>query len=165
MRLLLGALPLLVTFTVGAPAGLRGQRHDPALEGVWHLVDEVDRRADGSLVATGPAAGYNGLLIFTSNGYMSSTIMPAGRTWDRATVTPDELRATFEGASAHAGRYEPDPVTHLVRMENRMSLDPADEGRWDVVTYHVRGDSLELSGRWTYNGEKLTFTIRLARLR
>jgi hypothetical protein len=28
----------------------------------------------------------------------------------------------------------------------------------------VQRDTLELSGPWTYNGEKLTFTVRLVRL-
>ena len=150
---------------VGLPAILAAQQRDHALEGVWRFVEEVDRRPDGSLVETGHAAGYNGLLIFTSSGYMSSTIMPKGRSWRRQTVTPAELRDTFEGASAHAGRYEPDRAAHTVRMENIMSLDPADEGNWDVVGYRVQRDTLELSGPWTYNGEKLTFTIRLARVK
>ena len=60
-------------------------------------------------------------------------------------------------------RYEPDRAKHAVRMENIMSLDPADEGKWDVVRYRVQRDTLELSGPWTFNGEKLTFTMRLAR--
>jgi hypothetical protein len=50
-------------------------------------------------------------------------------------------------------------------MENIMALDPADEGNWDVVGYRVRRDTLELSGPWTYKGEKLTFTIRLVRVK
>lgn len=91
--------------------------------------------------------------------------MPKGRTWRRNTVTPAELRDTFEGASAHAGRYECDTVKHTVRIENIMSLDPADEGKWDFVRYHVQRDTLELSGPWSYNGEKLTFTIRLVRVK
>ena len=82
------------------------------MEGVWRLVEEIDRRPDGSLIKNGPAAGYNGLLIFTRSGYMSSTIMPMGRTWKRETVTPTELRNTFEEASAHAGRYQCDTATH-----------------------------------------------------
>jgi len=159
------ALVALAIIAAGIPAVLAAQQRDIALEGVWRFVEEVDRRPDGLLVKTGPAAGYNGLLIFTSSGYMSSTIMPKGRTWRRETVTPAELRDTFEGASAHAGRYEPDRAKHEVRMENIMSLDPADEGKWDVVRYRVQHDTLELSGPWTFNGEKLTFTIRLARVK
>lgn len=79
-------------------------------------------------------------------------------------MTPSELRETFEGESAHVGRFEPDTAKHTVRMENMLSLDPADEGKWDVVGYHVQGDTLELSGPWTYHGEKLTFTVRLHRM-
>jgi hypothetical protein len=70
-----------------------------------------------------------------------------------------------EGASAHAGRYECDATKHTVRMENIMSLDPADEGKWDVMGFHVQRDTLEFSGPWTYKGEKLTFTIRLVRVK
>jgi hypothetical protein len=159
------ALAASAVLASGIPAVLAAQQRDIAMEGVWRLVEEVDRRPDGSIVKTGPAAGYNGLLIFTSSGYMSSTIMPRGRTWRRETVTPTELRATFEGASAHAGRYAPDRAKRTVRMENIMSLDPADEGKWDVVGYRVRRDTLELSGPWTYEGEKLTFILRLARVK
>lgn len=159
------ALAIGVILTIGTTTALPAQQRDIALEGVWRFVEEVDHRADGSLIKTGPAAGYNGLLIFTSSGYMSSTIMPKGRTWRRETVTPAELRDTFEGGSAHAGRYEPDTAKHTVRMENIMDLDPANEGKWDVVEYHVERDTLVLSGPWTYNGEKLTFTIRLARMK
>jgi len=159
------ALVVLVILATGIPAALPMQQRATALEGVWRFVEEVDRRPDGSLIKTGPAAGYNGLLIFTGSGYMSSTIMPKGRTWRRETVTAAELRDTFEEASAHAGRYECDTVKHTVRMESIMSLDPGDEGKWDVVGYRVRRDTLELSGPWTYHGEKLTFTVRLARLK
>jgi len=159
------ALAVLVTIAAGTPAALNAQRRGTAVEGVWRFVEEVDHRPDGSLIKTGPAAGYAGLLIFTNSGYMSSTIMPKGRTWRRETVTAAELRDTFEGASAHAGRYECDTAKHTVRMENILSLDPADEGKWDVVKYRVQRDTLELSGPWTYNGEQLTFTIRLARVK
>jgi hypothetical protein len=161
-------LPALLVFALlgaGHAAALHAQQRATPLEGVWRLVEEVDRRADGSVIKTGPDAGYNGLLIFTGSGYMSSTIMPKGRTWRRDSVTPAELRETFEAASAHAGRYECDTTAHTVRMENIVALDPADEGKWDVVRYRVERDTLELSGDWTYNGEKLTFAIRLARVK
>ena len=156
-------LALAVVVIVGTGVPTAQERATP-VEGVWRFVEEIDRRADGSVVKTGPAAGYNGLLIFTGSGYMSSTIMPKGRTWRRETVTPTELRDTFEEASAHAGRYECDTAKHTIRMENIMSLDPADEGKWDTVGYRVQRDTLELSGQWTYHDEKLTFTVRLARL-
>ena len=162
---MLERLATLVTFAFVVPGALAAQRRDPALEGVWRYVAEVDRHADGSLLTTAPAAGYDGLLIFTSNGYMSSTLTPKGRTWRRETMTPANLRDTFEGTSAHAGRYEPDPATHVVRMENLVAIDPGDEGKWDDVHYRVQRDTLELSGPWTFNGEKVTFTLRLMRVK
>lgn len=158
-RLLLVLLAALVP--VAAPA----QARDPKLEGVWRFIEEIDRRADGTVVKTGPDAGYDGVLIFTGSGWMSSTIVPRGRQWRRATMTATDLRDTFEGSSAHAGRYKPDTVKHVVRIENLVTLDPGDEGHWDTVAYRVRGETLELSGPWTYRGEALTFTLRLARVR
>jgi hypothetical protein len=155
---------VMVFLATCIPAALPAQQRDTALQGVWRVIEEVDRRVDGSIIKTGPPAGYSGLLIFTGSGYMSSTIMPKGRSWRRKTVTPAQLRETFEGASAHAGRYEPDVAKHSVRMENALSLDPADEGNWETVAYRVRRDTLELSGPWTYNGEKLRFTIKLLRI-
>ena len=157
-------LASIVAVATSAPAIVSAQHRDIALEGVWRFVSEVDRHADGSLLTTGPAAGYDGLLIFTSNGYMSSTLTPKGRTWRRETMTPANIRDTFEATSAHAGRYEPDPAKHIVRMENLVSIDPGDEGTWDVIRYRVQRDTLELSGPWTFNGEKVTFTLRLRRV-
>ncbi len=159
----LAGLASVATLATGARAVASAQRRDRALEGVWRYVEEVDRRTDGSVVKTSPTAGYDGLLIFTPNGFMSSTLMPKGRTWRRESVTPAEVRSTFEAASAHAGRYEPDPEKHIVRMENLVTIDPGDEGKWDDISYRVRRDTLELSGPWTYNGEKITFTLRMAR--
>lgn len=80
-------------------------------------------------------------------------------------MTPANIRDTFEATSAHAGRYEPDPAKHLVRMENLVSIDPGDEGKWDVIRYRVQRDTFELSGPWTFNGEKVTFTLRMRRVK
>ena len=155
----------LVATSTLAPRVVSAQHRDAALEGVWRFVSEVDRHADGRLLTSGPAAGYDGLLIFTPNGFMSSTITPKGRTWRRATMTPANIRDTFEATSAHAGRYQPDTVRQVIRMENLVSIDPGDEGKWDDIKYRVQRDTLELSGPWTFNGEKVTFTLRLRRVR
>lgn len=140
-------------------------RDKPAIEGVWRFRDEIDRRADGSVYSAGPAAGYDGLLIFTGSGYMSATLMPKGRTWTLAAASPAELRETVEWTSAHAGRYEVDPTTHTVRMESVVSLDPAEEGTWYPIQYALAHDTLSLSGPWNVHGEKLSFALRLTRVR
>ena len=50
-------------------------------------------------------------------------------------------------------------------MENLVTIDPNDEGKWDDIRYRVQRDTLELSGPWTYNGEKITLTLRMARVK
>ena len=34
-----------------------------------------------------------------------------------------------------------------------------------VIRYRVQRDTLELSGPWTFNGEKVTFTLRMRRVK
>ena len=51
------------------------------------------------------------------------------------------------------------------RVEAIVSLDPSEEGTWSPVNYSLAADTLTLSGPWTYHGEKLTFTVRLARVK
>ncbi len=77
------ALAISVIQGIAFSGILAAQQRDTAIQGVWRFVEEVDRRADGSLVKAGRAAGNNGLLIFTSNGYMSSTIVPTRPTFRR----------------------------------------------------------------------------------
>lgn len=65
-----------------------------------------------------PCAGFAGLAWLASmTATATVTGAPAARSAPR--------RATFEAASAHSGRYEPDPATH-VRMEHLIAIDPAD---------------------------------------
>ena len=135
------------------------------LPGVWRFQEEVDRRADGAIVKTGPSQGYDGFLIFTANGYMSSTLLPKGRKWTFGTVSDAELRESYGASSAHAGRYKADPASGTITIEAAVSLDPSEEGQWGPVHYSLEGDTLKISGPWTYHDEKLTFTIRLARVK
>lgn len=155
-------LAVLVAGTALAPASAPSSA---GVEGVWRYQGEIDRRTDGSTVTTGPAEGYDGFLIFTRNGYMSSTLLPKGRTWKRDTVTPEQLREMFEQSSAHAGRYKVDTAKHVLNIEATVSLDPAEEGQWGDVGYTLDQDTLTLSGPWTYKGETLTFNLRLTRVK
>ncbi len=163
-RLLFALATLGAIATIAAAAAVIPES-TPGLEGVWRFRQEIDRRADGSLFSSGPAQGYDGLLIFTGNGYMSSTLTPKGRTWTLQTVSPADLRETVEATSAHAGRYEVDTKAHTIKIESIVSLDPAEEGKWSPVQYVLEQDTLSLSGPWTYHGEKLTFTVRLAHVK
>jgi len=157
-------LALMALIAAATVAAAPAPEDKAGIPGVWRFQEEIDRRADGTIVHTGPPGGYDGMLIFTDSGYMSSTLIVKGRTWKRETVTPEELRETFEGSSAHVGRYEVDPKTHTIRIESVVSLDPADEGAWGPVHYALEPKVLTISGPWTYKGETLTFNIRLSRV-
>lgn len=135
------------------------------IEGVWRFEEEVDRRADGSAFTAGPALGYEGILIFTADGYMSSTLMPKGRTWTVDKASPADCRDTLARSSAHAGRYVVDPKAHTINIESSVSLDPGEEGKWFLNRYALENNTLSIIGSWTYKGEKLTFTVRLARVK
>jgi hypothetical protein len=155
-------LLLVATLTVADAHGSDATRQ---IEGVWRFQDEVDRRADGAAFTAGPALGYEGILIFTADGYMSSTLMPKGRTWTVDKASPADCRDTLARGSAHAGRYVVDPKAHTIKIESSVSLDPSEEGTWYLNRYALENDTLSISGSWTYNGEKLSFTVRLARVK
>jgi hypothetical protein len=135
------------------------------LVGVWRFQSEVDTRADGSVVRIGPADGWEGYIVYTSDGFVSVNIMPKGRKWKLKTATLAELRKTIKDGSAYAGRYEVDTaagtVTHLLRT----SLEPSDEGRRLVRHFTIEGDTLTLSGTSNSGDETLNFTIRWVRER
>lgn len=134
------------------------------LEGVWLFEYESNARADGSRVDV-PGPHYDGVLIYTADGHVSATIMPRGRRWKVADATRAELHATVgEGSStAYAGRYEVDAATHTVVHIPAVSADPSDIGKRLIRQFQVRDDKLELSGKWRYRGEELTFTVHWIR--
>jgi hypothetical protein len=130
------------------------------LEGVWRFQKEVDAKLNGEIVVI-PGPSYEGLLAYTSDGFVSTILMPKGRAWDAATATVEQLRESVsEGSStADAGRYEIDSVTHTVTHTIVVSVDPADEGSRLTRHYAFEGDNLLLSGDWSYRGEALRFTV------
>ena len=135
-----------------------------ALEGVWLFEKEVNTRADGSIVKV-PSPGYDGVLIYTADGYVSATVMPKDRKWSVDSATFQDLMASVgEGAStAYAGRYFVDPVSRKVTHIPAASLDPGDKAKSLVRNYSIAGDKLLLSGKWKYQGEELTFTVHWIR--
>ena len=137
----------------------------PSIVGAWRFVSEVDTRPDGSVVTIGPADGWNGYIVYTSDGFVAANIMPKGRKWTLKSATLKELRRTFEDASAYAGRYKMDAaagtVTHLVKT----SLDPADENKSLVRSFRIDGDAMTLSGTFQSPEGPIKFTIRWTRER
>jgi hypothetical protein len=135
------------------------------LAGVWRFERELDRRGDGSLVAAGPALGYEGLLVLTPDGFMSVTIMPRGRKWTVDSASLAELRETTETGTAYSGPYTVESATQTLAIDVSTSLDPEDVGKRLTRHYSLNGDVLTLSGTWRYQGETLMFAIDFRRIR
>jgi len=143
-----------------------GQTSDPraALVGTWRVQEEIDTRADGSVVSVIPQ-GYVGMVIYTTDGFVSGTLMPRARAWAVGSATADQMRETLETGTAYTGRFEVDPKSHTVTHIIVSSMDPSDEGQRLSRTYVLDGDALALSGKWSYRNESLGFTIKFTRVK
>ena len=143
-----------------------GQALDPRAElvGAWRIQEEIDTRADGSVISVIPQ-GYVGIVVYTSDGFVSGTLMPRARGWVVGSATADQMRETLETGTAYTGRYEVDPKSHTVTHVIVSSMDPSDEGQRLSRTYVLDGDALALSGKWSYRNESLGFTIKFTRVK
>ena len=138
---------------------------EPSVVGAWRFEKEVDTRADGTRVTVGPKEGYNGFLLYTSDGRMMVQIMPQGRLWRRSTATPEQLRETVDAGDAYFGRYTIDSSAGTVTHHVEGSLDPSEEGKPLTRRFRLSGDTLVLAGSWEYGGETLGFEITWSRQR
>jgi Lipocalin-like domain len=134
--------------------------------GAWRYVGETNTTLDGTPVAV-PSPRYQGLLIYTADGFVSAVVMPADRHWNSDAVTLAELRASTvdDATTAYEGRYQVNAAAHEITHQITVSVDPSFEGRRLVRSYAFDADSLLLSGDWTYNGEPLRFTVSWIRAR
>lgn len=154
---------LIVIAALAAPVAslvtAREQAANPP-HGVLLFEKEVDTRADGSEVKL-PMPRYDGIRIYTADGFVSATLMPHGRKWNVASATRADLPGSVgEGAStAYAGRYEIDRARGTVTHTPIASVDPGDVGRPLTRRFEVEGDGLRLSGNFQHAGEELTFTV------
>lgn len=146
---------LSMSTLLGLPSGVSGA--EPSLVGTWHFVREVDRRADGT-PADVPAE-YDGLLVYTADGFVSAQIFPRGRSWKPSSASLKELRSGFELATSHFGRYTVDSAAGTVTHRVEAGLDPTDGGEEKKRRFTLTGDELVLSGSWVYGGETIGFEI------
>ena len=154
-------IPSLVAAVFASATALAGS--PTGLEGVWLYQGEVDTDATGRIVHL-PGPTYEGMLIYTADGYVSATLMPTGRTWTVERASLAELRGSISGSStAYAGRYQVDAKARTVTHQPRVSLDPADANQRLVRTYALDGDTLALSGPFEVAGQHLRFTVRWVR--
>lgn len=125
-----------------------------SLVGAWRLQRwEILREAAGEgRVASLPfGAGAEGLLLYTADGWMSATIMAAGRRpLSRAnprSAPAAERAAAFDGYFSYAGRWSVDG--RQVRHEVTVALNPAMVGSMQLREARVVGRTLTLSAEET----------------
>jgi len=149
----------LLVLSTGAAAA---QSDRDALVGVWRFAREVDTYADGTPVP-GPPIECDGILVYTSDGFMSVLIMPKGRTWSADRATPAELRTTVLNGTAYAGRFEVDAARHTVTHALEISLEPAYQGQRLTRGYVLDGDELKLTGSFEDRRRTFLFSITWVR--
>lgn len=111
--------------------------------GAWRLVAAEFRYDDGSVSHTYDT----GLLIYTSDGYMSAQLMRSGRASfaaaDRLGGTPDQIVEAYRGYRAYAGVYDFDAAARTVTHH----------AEWNMLPNEVGGDQLR---NFEFEGERLT---------
>jgi hypothetical protein len=117
------------------------------LLGAWELV-RWEIIHDGGTRRTSPfGAGARGLLLYTPEGYMSASIMAAGRapltTANPRDAAPAERAAAFDGYFSYAGRYR--VLGCEVRHEVMIALNPLQVGTLQARQARLVGRRLELS--------------------
>ena len=135
-------------------------KSDPAsrLIGVWRLEAIRDRLPDGR-VEDHPDFGpdVDGLLIYTSTGYVSVQFMRRGRTeWRGASPTDAEREEASRGYGAYAGRFEVDEAAGVVRHHVETALIPNRVGATLERSFSLEGKRLTLSPPvFTRNGVRV----------
>ena len=136
-----------------------------AFVGTWTFVSEVDRHADGTEAHLTPAAGYDGLLVYTANGYVTAQMYPRGRTWTATSVTPEELKTTFDLSASYFGTYEINAAAGEITHHIIAALDPSGANWDDKKGFTLSGDRLVLKGSWEVRGETIRYEVTWQRVR
>ena len=129
-----------------------------ALIGAWRLVSWTDTHQDGQVRQPAGEAP-KGYLVYSEDGFMSATIMAAGRerligpSRHMNELSPEESAAVLRGfPAAYCGRYElleDGVVVHHVEV----SLNPNTIGQAGRRHYELDGQTLTISAQIGAQGE------------
>jgi hypothetical protein len=119
------------------------------LLGTWRLISYVEVPVDGSAKRYPMGHHPEGIILYTSDGYMSVQVMKEDRrevaSNDWAVGTDEEFAEYARSFFAYSGRFEVDEAGRIVRHSADVSLLPALVGHTQVRAAKIEGDRLHLS--------------------
>jgi hypothetical protein len=122
--------------------------HDAVL-GTWELVSYTAEESDGGPVTYPLGPDALGLIMYTSDGYMSAQIMRPDRpAFDRPETsggTPQQAAAAAAGYLAYSGPFTVDENTGVLHHQPRVSLLPNWLNLTQLRHSTLDGDHLTLS--------------------
>ncbi len=139
------------------------------LIGTWKLFSAEFHTNEGKAVylwGKQPA----GLLIYTSEGYVSAQIMNPDRlkfvSRDNLKGSPEETKTAFDGYQAYYGKYEVDEAEKTVVHHIEGNLFPNAAGIDLKRYYQISGNNILTltTPQMTMGGEKMTGTLMWERI-
>ena len=119
------------------------------LLGTWRLISYVEVPADGSAKRYPMGQHPEGIILYTSDGFMAVQLMKADRrnvaSSDWAVGTDEDFAEYARSFFAYSGRFEVDEAGRIVRHSVDVSLLPALVGHTQLRTAKIEGDRLHLS--------------------
>jgi hypothetical protein len=138
------------------PAAVRAANNRFA--GVWQLVGEEIRDANGQIVPRGPEASRVGYIVYDPAGYMGVTLSWLKQptfTGGKAT-TPQEALAALGAYNSYWGSFAVDETRHTVTHQTFGALSPAFSGSNQERKFTIAGNRLTLQPPTAANGDQRT---------
>lgn len=114
--------------------------------GTWKLVSIETLRPNGEIVYDWMGRNPSGLIIYDQTGHMSVQFMRDQRpTTASDPMTPEEIKAAYDGYYAYFGTYEFNEKEGVVRHNIQASLQPSEVGKSKTRYVKLAGDRLVLT--------------------
>ena len=141
------AAALILAAMLGSAQGssARETNANRLIVGTWELTGADKLLPDGTRVQDYGIKPH-GLVIFTADGHYSLQIYRSDRvkfaSGDKFSAAPEEYKDAVLGMSAGFGRYDVDPVKHVINFHRSGSFIANQEGTTGTDPYELKGDEL-----------------------
>jgi hypothetical protein len=165
----IGMSALVATSEISAQRG-DGPPRDPAagraannrFAGIWKLVSQETRDANGQIAPAGPNAnniGRLGYIVYDPAGYMGVTIQSPNRPkFAGRQPTPEEARAAMATYTSYWGSFAVNDATNVVTHQTFGALSTAMSGTNQVRGFTMAGNRLTLRPPAARNGNQSSLT-------